>query len=76
MLSTKVRKNRKATARWQRTKVLIIDEGILYSLTPPWNCHSLGAAVSMLDGDLFDKLSEIASTIRNSPIPFGGIQVS
>ncbi|KAJ8521240.1 hypothetical protein ONZ45_g2042 [Pleurotus djamor] len=57
VLATKVRKNRKATARWQRTKVLIIDE------------------VSMVDGDLFDKLCDIGSTVRSSPLPFGGIQV-
>ncbi|CAJ0843514.1 4306_t:CDS:2, partial [Entrophospora sp. SA101] len=29
--------------------------------------------VSMLDGDLFDKLEEIAQTIRNDQRPFGGI---
>lgn len=31
--------------------------------------------VSMLDGDLFDKLAQIGSLIRKSPEPFGGIQV-
>jgi len=31
--------------------------------------------VSMLDGELFDKLAKIASIIRASPQPFGGIQV-
>lgn len=56
-LSVKVRKNRKATSRWIRTKVLIIDE------------------VSMLDGDLFDKLAKLGSIIRKSSVPFGGIQV-
>ncbi|CAJ2506811.1 Uu.00g079970.m01.CDS01 [Anthostomella pinea] len=31
--------------------------------------------VSMVDGDLFDKLSQIARTIRNNGRPFGGIQL-
>lgn len=31
--------------------------------------------VSMLDGDLFDKLEQIARTIRNNGRPFGGIQL-
>ncbi|KAL1944914.1 hypothetical protein VTO73DRAFT_2534 [Trametes versicolor] len=56
-LASKVKKNRKATTRWLRTKVLIIDE------------------VSMVDGDLFDKLARIGQLIRKRPEPFGGIQV-
>jgi ATP-dependent DNA helicase PIF1 len=31
--------------------------------------------VSMVDGELFDKLSQIARTIRNNGRPFGGIQL-
>jgi ATP-dependent DNA helicase PIF1 len=31
--------------------------------------------VSMVDGDLFDKLEEIARSIRNNGRPFGGIQL-
>lgn len=31
--------------------------------------------VSMLDGDLFDKLEEVARKVRNSPQAFGGIQI-
>lgn len=31
--------------------------------------------VSMLDGDLFDKLARIGSILRKSTAPFGGIQV-
>jgi ATP-dependent DNA helicase PIF1 len=31
--------------------------------------------VSMVDGDLFDKLEAIARTIRNNGRPFGGIQL-
>ncbi|RXW21685.1 hypothetical protein EST38_g4179 [Candolleomyces aberdarensis] len=56
-LATKIRKNKKAAARWLRTRVLIIDE------------------VSMVDGDLFDKLAKIGSILRKSSVAFGGIQV-
>lgn len=31
--------------------------------------------ISMVDGDLFDKLENIARLIRNSGLPFGGIQL-
>jgi ATP-dependent DNA helicase PIF1 len=31
--------------------------------------------VSMIDGDLFDKLEQIARTLRNNGRPFGGIQL-
>ncbi|KAG5720073.1 hypothetical protein E4T56_gene8823 [Termitomyces sp. T112] len=31
--------------------------------------------VSMIDGDLFDKLARIGSIIRRKPEPFGGIQI-
>jgi ATP-dependent DNA helicase PIF1 len=31
--------------------------------------------VSMIDGDLFDKLEHVARTIRNNGSPFGGIQL-
>ncbi len=56
-LVKKIRKNPKAKTRWERTKVLIIDE------------------VSMVDGDMFDKLEEVARIIRKKPRPFGGIQL-
>ncbi|KAF7356304.1 ATP-dependent DNA helicase PIF1 [Mycena venus] len=56
-LAQKIRKNKKSSTRWLRTKVLIIDE------------------VSMLDGDLFDKLSRIGSILRKKLEPFGGIQL-
>ncbi|KAI0369205.1 hypothetical protein BV20DRAFT_417843 [Pilatotrama ljubarskyi] len=59
-LATKVRKNKKATARWLRTKRHQLKSGL---------------AVSMVDGDLFDKLAFIGSNIRKRPEPFGGIQV-
>lgn len=32
--------------------------------------------VSMLDGDLFDRLARVACLMKKSPKPFGGIQVS
>ncbi|KAG0148478.1 hypothetical protein CROQUDRAFT_654749, partial [Cronartium quercuum f. sp. fusiforme G11] len=57
LLVSKVRKNRKAAARWLRTKVLIIDE------------------ISMVDGELFDKLAYIAQKLKRSDKPFGGIQL-
>lgn len=56
-LVKKIKRNPKAKNRWQRTKVLIIDE------------------ISMVDGDLFDKLEGIARIIRNNGRPFGGIQL-
>lgn len=31
--------------------------------------------VSMVDGDLFDKLSKVGSIVRKHDDPFGGIQV-
>ncbi|OBZ73732.1 ATP-dependent DNA helicase PIF1 [Grifola frondosa] len=56
-LVSKIKKNKKASARWLRTQVLIIDE------------------VSMVEGDLFDKLARIGSMMRKKVEPFGGIQV-
>jgi len=56
-LTTKIKKNKKASGRWLRTQVLIIDE------------------VSMVEGDLFDKLARIGSLMRKKVEPFGGIQV-
>jgi ATP-dependent DNA helicase PIF1 len=39
-------------------------------------CFSiLNSSVSMVDGDLFDKLSMIGSKLRKNLAPFGGIQV-
>lgn len=73
-LTTKIRKNKKASARWQRTKVLIIDEGlshIFVEISSLTNC-----TVSMVDGDLFDKLAMIGSKMRRNAEPFGGIQVN
>ena len=56
-LVKKIKRNARTKSRWQRTKVLIIDE------------------ISMVDGDLYDKLEYIARAIRNNGRPFGGIQL-
>ncbi|KAI5952086.1 PIF1 [Candida theae] len=56
-LVKKIKRNKKAHARWRDTRVLIIDE------------------VSMVDGELLDKLNEIAKRLRKNDVPFGGIQL-
>ena len=56
-LIKRIKRNAKSKQRWQRTKVLIIDE------------------ISMVDGDLYDKLEQIARAIKNNGRPFGGIQL-
>jgi len=56
-LVKKIKRNMKSRQRWQKTKVLIIDE------------------ISMVDGQLFDKLEQVARTLRNNGRPFGGIQL-
>ncbi|KAI6023920.1 PIF1-like helicase-domain-containing protein [Pisolithus microcarpus] len=40
-LSVKVRKNRKATARWIRTRVLIIDEGMQFPCLPVFRIETV-----------------------------------
>lgn len=72
-LCTKVKKNKKAMGRWQRTKVLIIDEGECTHVF--WVAHVNKSSVSMVDGNLFDKLAQISCSLRRNPKPFGGIQV-
>ena len=80
-LATKIRKNKKSSSRWLRTKVLIIDEGL--SSASPQNCmfgsdltiFVVYSLVSMVDGELFDKLARIGSIMRKRTEPFGGIQV-
>jgi ATP-dependent DNA helicase PIF1 len=71
-----IRKNKKALGRWLRTKVLIIDEGE-GSTTPGAGIFAdEWLSVSMVDGNLFDKLAKIGSILRKKPMqPFGGIQV-
>lgn len=72
-LVTRIRKNKKSAGRWARTKVLIIDEGN----TSCFELHNLidEFTVSMLDGELFDKLEKIARTLRKTQETFGGIQL-
>jgi ATP-dependent DNA helicase PIF1 len=74
-LVNRVRKNKKAASRWLRTKVLIVDEGTLVEQAQSFQITCITFLVSMLDGDLFDKLAQIGSLIRKSKEPFGGIQV-
>jgi len=87
-LIDKIKKNRNANARWQRCKVLVVDEGE-HSDSPCSCCDSADFAsvlpllVSMVDGILFDKLAEIGTALKKrasksssaSSRPFGGIQV-
>lgn len=68
-----VRKNPKAKDRWLAAQSLIVDEGMRPARVIPKLSDE--ATVSMLDGGLFDKLSQIGSRLRNNPKPFGGIQV-
>ncbi|TKA55607.1 hypothetical protein B0A53_02785 [Rhodotorula sp. CCFEE 5036] len=62
-LVSNVMRNKTAKTKWQRVKVLVIDE------------------VSMVDGQLFDKLAYIANKLRQkvgskaAKKPFGGIQL-
>lgn len=52
-----IKRNKKIRDRWDRLKVLIIDE------------------ISMIDGQLLDKLDAVAKRLRDASKPFGGIQV-
>jgi ATP-dependent DNA helicase PIF1 len=56
-LVKKIKRSQKAKLRWQRTKVLVVDE------------------ISMVDGELFDKLESVARSIRANGRPFGGLQL-
>ncbi|CDK28314.1 unnamed protein product [Kuraishia capsulata CBS 1993] len=56
-LCKKVRRSRKHRTRWEKTKVLVIDE------------------ISMINGELLDKLNAIAKKLRKNTKPFGGIQL-
>lgn len=91
-LLTRVKKNTKSKMRWQKVKVLVIDEGQSSSawlvgrvvaggaVADDWMRLASRVAVSMVDGALFDKLEYIAKNIKfkgkGVPEPFGGIQVS
>ncbi|GAV29131.1 hypothetical protein PMKS-002611 [Pichia membranifaciens] len=52
-----IKRNKKVRDRWDRLKVLIIDE------------------ISMIDGQLLDKLDAVAKRLRDASKPFGGLQV-
>lgn len=76
-LATKIKRNKNASSRWLRCRVLIIDEGELVNQDPFHSIEiDLVDIVSMLDGDLFDRLARVACLMKKSPKPFGGIQVS
>ncbi|KAF5384756.1 hypothetical protein D9757_006264 [Collybiopsis confluens] len=67
------KKFRNVRDRWFDVKALIIDESerlgqLTGNISDP-------TAVSMLDGDLFDKLEFIARELRKDASPFGGIQL-
>jgi hypothetical protein len=75
-LADKIRKQKKAASRWMRTQVLIIDESELsiFLIIPRSSPYAVNL-VSMVDGELFDKIARIACLIRKTTKPFGGIQV-
>lgn len=52
-----IKRNKKIRDRWEKMKVLIIDE------------------ISMIDGNLLDKLDTIGRRLNDAKKPFGGIQV-
>jgi ATP-dependent DNA helicase PIF1 len=67
--------------RWQKTRVLIIDESkYMVSGGLTRKCADMCVVlrcliVSMVDATLFDKLETIARRFGASDKPFGGIQV-
>lgn len=73
-LAEKIRKNDNAVSRWLRTKVLIIDEGTALITSSMLLVVNMRLTVSMVDGDLFDKLAEVGSILRGKEEPFGGIK--
>jgi len=72
-----IRTARPALLRWKRTQILIIDEGTSFSsCEEPHSNLIFWVIVSMVDGHLFEKISEIAARLRKkTDRPFGGIQV-
>ncbi|KXN87451.1 ATP-dependent DNA helicase pfh1 [Leucoagaricus sp. SymC.cos] len=76
-LVDKIKKNKKALMRWMKCKVLIIDEGLPFSIFSTWKLWLRSfSSVSMVDGELFDKLANVGSILRKRPSePFGGIQL-
>ena len=63
----------KTSQRWKKTKALIIDESELrVGDREDADCTT---TVSMVDGDLFDKVVGIARVLRKKDEGMGGIQV-
>ncbi|KAG5728558.1 hypothetical protein E4T56_gene19599 [Termitomyces sp. T112] len=57
VLAEVIIKSSRLKDRWNKTRVLVIDE------------------ISMMDGQLFDKLEYVARVVRGNNKPFGGIQL-
>ena len=74
VLAEKVMTNKKKKENWINTRVLIIDESKFVSLYD--GCLSHYYLVSMVDGQLFDKIEYVARAIRQNSAPFGGLQVT
>jgi ATP-dependent DNA helicase PIF1 len=74
-LAKRIRSRRDVLQRWIAAKTLIIDEG-QYISRFSFYFGSFIPLVSMLDGQLFDKLEALAKLLRNNQKPFGGIQVT
>jgi len=50
------KKFRNVLERWQQVKTLVLDEGMVIECTEDCSSYSQLNQVSMIDGDLFDKL--------------------
>ncbi|KAJ8487624.1 hypothetical protein ONZ45_g14264 [Pleurotus djamor] len=73
-----IKRDKQAVARWKGTKVLIIDESALksYKATETSFSQAFHPTVSMIDGEFFQKLSDVGCELRqNQSSLFGGIQV-
>jgi ATP-dependent DNA helicase PIF1 len=68
--------NMPARERWQKTRVLVVDES---EAQCSFNLIQVDSdeefLVSMVDGKLFDTLEYLARVIRKNEAPFGGIQL-
>lgn len=74
ILAEKVMANKKKRDNWINTRVLIIDESKSYLQD---EClYLIHYLVSMVDGQLFDKIEYVARAVRQNSAPFGGLQVN
>ncbi|KAJ6576213.1 hypothetical protein B0H10DRAFT_1963613 [Mycena sp. CBHHK59/15] len=72
-LFDQLKKRSGSKERWQKTRVLIVDESMWLEGTQ--RSVLIVLPVSMMDGAVFDKMEELACRIRRSNKPFGGIQL-